>query len=140
LNSPGDLARALLRKAADDRYVAEALAKDANAPGWILGFHAEQAVEKALKAVLAHHGVEFPRTHNLAMLLELLRRAALPLPPDGEDLARLIPFGVLARYEDTLGDSELTIEPAWAIDVAARTVGWAQSVVQPDDAGSEDGH
>lgn len=34
-------------------------------------FHAQQFVEKALKAFLVAHGKEFPRTHNLTFLKEL---------------------------------------------------------------------
>jgi HEPN domain-containing protein len=36
----------------------------------IFGFHAQQAVEKALKAWLTLVGVEYPRTHDLEELLE----------------------------------------------------------------------
>lgn len=129
MNSPADLARALLRKAADDLYVARRLAADAGAPVWILGFHAQQAVEKSLKAVLALHGIEFPRTHNLAMLLELLRRAGVAAPPDGDDLARLIPFGVVARYEAALGADEIDIDRQWAVDAAQRTSEWAEALL-----------
>lgn len=32
-------------------------------------FHAQQAVEKFLKAVLASHGVSIKKTHNIALLL-----------------------------------------------------------------------
>ena len=38
----------------------------------ILGFHAQQAAEKALKAWLSALDVEYPRTHDLTMLLALL--------------------------------------------------------------------
>ncbi len=138
MSSPADLARALLGKAADDLYVARQLASDANAPAWILGFHAQQAVEKTLKAVLSLHRVEYPRTHNLAMLLELLRRAAIALPPDADELARLIPFGVMARYEAALGAAEIDIDRQWAVDVAQRTCRWAREVVSMDEATSPD--
>ena len=37
----------------------------------IVGFHAQQAVEKAFKAVLAMVGAEFPFTHNIALLMQL---------------------------------------------------------------------
>jgi HEPN domain-containing protein len=36
-------------------------------------FHAQQAAEKYLKAVLQEHGSTVPRTHNLITLLELVR-------------------------------------------------------------------
>lgn len=118
MSSPADLARALLRKAADDLYLAQRLAADAHAPAWILGFHA-QAVEKALRAVLS-------------LQLELLRRAAIAPPPDGDELARLIPFGVIARYEAALGAAEIDIDRQWAVDVAQRTTQWAEEVVSTD--------
>lgn len=53
MSAAADYARALLARAADDRYVAALLAGNADAPLWVLGFHAQQAVEKAIKAVLA---------------------------------------------------------------------------------------
>ena len=43
----------------------------------LLCFHAQQAAEKSLKAVLIHHSIELPRTHNLERLIDLLP-AAIP--------------------------------------------------------------
>jgi len=40
-------------------------------------FHAEQAAEKAFKAVLVHAAVEFPKTHYLQTLLLLLRNSGV---------------------------------------------------------------
>ena len=78
MNSALEHARALLARVRDDLYVVRRLGAEADAPGWVLGFHAQQGVEKALKAVLSEIGVEYPRTHNLVMLLELLRAAGVP--------------------------------------------------------------
>ena len=39
----------------------------------IFGFHAQQAVEKTLKAWLALSGVEYPRTHDISLLLTVLK-------------------------------------------------------------------
>lgn len=39
----------------------------------IFGFHAQQAVEKTLKAWLALCGVAYPRTHDISLLLSVLR-------------------------------------------------------------------
>ncbi len=62
-------------------------------------FHAQQAAEKSLKAVLALNEVEYPRRHDLGELLELVK----PLVPD---VARyegriigLAPYAVEVRYE-----------------------------------------
>lgn len=72
------------------------------------------------------------------MLLELLRRAAIAAPPDGDELTRLIPFGVIARYEAALGATEIDIDRRWAVDVAQRTTQWAEEVVSMDGDTSPD--
>ncbi len=61
---PLEHALALLARARDDRYVVCQLGADQEAPAWVLGFHAQQAVEKALKAVLSGTGLEYQRTHS----------------------------------------------------------------------------
>jgi HEPN domain-containing protein len=82
-------------------------------------------VEKALKAVLSGSGMAYPRTHNLVMLAELLGTAAIVLPPDVEDFGRLVPFGVVLRYEDVMTDDPPPTEPAWFEAVVTRTIDWA---------------
>ena len=52
MNLRRETARRLLARARDDEYVLASVAGDVNAPVRPLGFHAQQAVEKALKAVL----------------------------------------------------------------------------------------
>jgi HEPN domain-containing protein len=37
-----------------------------------LCFHAQQAVEKAVKAVLVFKSIPFPKTHNIRTLIDLL--------------------------------------------------------------------
>ena len=66
-----DHARALLSQARKDlRALAAMLDRDAFAEE-IFGFHAQQAVEKSLKAWLSFLGLTYPRTHDLGALLEL---------------------------------------------------------------------
>ena len=64
----------------------------------IFGFHAQQAVEKALKAWLTIVGVEYPRTHDLEELLELLEEHAEPILEAFYDLVDLTDFAVQFRY------------------------------------------
>jgi len=69
MNDPAEVCRGLLRKARQDRMALEALL-----PAQVFDtacFHAQQAVEKGLKAFLAYHSVPFPYTHNLAKLVEV---------------------------------------------------------------------
>lgn len=55
-----------------DLALAEAGAA-AHVPFLLLCFHAQQAAEKAVKAVLVAHGIEAPRTHNLGILVAAFR-------------------------------------------------------------------
>ncbi len=61
-------------------------------------FHCQQSAEKYLKARLEEGSVNFPRTHDLEILLTLL----LPLEPLWAALIpatkRLKPFGIIIRY------------------------------------------
>jgi HEPN domain-containing protein len=70
-----DLAEELLDLGRDDEAAARALLDVGSVSDAIVGFHAQQAVEKALKAVLASRGVEFPFTHDLSGLVEFCRDA-----------------------------------------------------------------
>lgn len=64
---PGDL----LTLARQDLAAAEALDRDERVSDSSVGFHAQQAVEKALKAAIASRGLEFPFTHDLGLLMQL---------------------------------------------------------------------
>lgn len=61
-------------------------------------FHAEQCIEKYLKARLVEAGLSFPRTHDLSKILDI----ATPLEPLWEtwraDLDLLTSFAVEYRY------------------------------------------
>lgn len=95
-----DLARVLATKAAGDEAALDRLSEDAEVPDEVLGFHAQQAVEKRIKSVLAELGVAFERTHNIAYLVGLLVDHEVPPPPDSEDLSALTPWATDFRYED----------------------------------------
>jgi HEPN domain-containing protein len=62
-------------------------------------FHAQQAVEKYLKALLAHKGVDFPRTHDIDFLLSECRNVTSG-ELDHVDPKSLTDFGVSVRYPD----------------------------------------
>ena len=69
------------------------------APAW----HAQQAAEKALKAVLVARGEAVPRTHDL---LDLAARAGSHVSglPSTRDLADLTFHAVQPRYPDDLAE------------------------------------
>ncbi len=67
-----DQARLLLSKAREDLELIVS-SQEIKIADSIFGFHAQQAVEKALKAWIAFQGREYPLTHNLARLMNLLQ-------------------------------------------------------------------
>jgi HEPN domain-containing protein len=64
-----------LAKAADDLAVAQVVQASPIGANWAACFHARQTAEKALKALLVLLGIDFPRTHVLERIADLL-------PPD----------------------------------------------------------
>jgi HEPN domain-containing protein len=105
-----ELSRGLLRKARSDRLAMEAsLAAQAFDAAC---FHAQQLVEKSLKAFLAYHRIPFPYTHNLTKLAELgaardpALRTLLPV------VAPLTPYAVELRYDDSFWPSQTLAEEA----------------------------
>ncbi len=129
MNLSLEIARRFLDRAKGDGQAYITLVADPKIPVWILGFHAQQAVEKSLKAVLAAASIEFPRTHNLSMLIELLRRSRVPLPPDADELPQLTPFGSALRYGDLPDETDATLDRSWAGQCIDRTIRWAESFV-----------
>jgi HEPN domain-containing protein len=93
-----DFAEILIVAAERDRQAFDKLASDPALHDSLAGFHGQQAVEKALKAVLARKGVAFRRTHDLAELLDLLQDSGLAMPPHAEHLDELNPYSVEMRY------------------------------------------
>jgi HEPN domain-containing protein len=92
-----------------------------------LCFDAQQAAEKALKAVCVHLGVQFPKTHSLVYLMDLVESAALAVPDDVRVADALTRYAVGTRYpgfDEEVGEEEYRS----AVDLARRVVQWAESV------------
>lgn len=98
--TPAEQARLLLRKAIQDMAVLERLIDDPIIEVATLGFHAQQAAEKLLKALLAVGGHDYPRSHDLELLLDLLASVGRPLPDALQDVDGLALFATVYRYED----------------------------------------
>ena len=64
----------------------------------IVGFHSQQAAEKYLKALLVRHQVEFPKTHDIGDLLDLVATIDSSTANALRDADLLTPFGVEIRY------------------------------------------
>lgn len=90
----------LLRLARRDAEVFEVLAAAAGGnTHCAAGFHAQQSVEKALKAMLCALDLDFPRTHDLEGLASRLAIVGQTLPVAEAGLRALTPYGVDFRYD-----------------------------------------
>ncbi len=129
-------ARAMLRMAHKDFAALIGMTQDvAVFADEIFGFHAQQAVEKGLKAWICLHGIEYPFTHQLARLMAILESR-------GEDMGvfwtldQYSVFSVHARYEE--GDAALD-EPldrdAVIVEVQALLDRVARAMPTSDDTG-----
>jgi len=91
------LARGWFLKAESDLKTAQRMA-ETDGPYDTACFHAQQAAEKYLKGLLAHHGEPFHATHNLEELQHMGEALpAWPLP--ALDLTELTSYAVEARYD-----------------------------------------
>jgi HEPN domain-containing protein len=69
-------------------------------------FHAQQCAEKYLKARLAEENAAFPRTHNLAALLDLVLRLEPGWAGLRVDVDALTDLGIEVRYPGKSADAE----------------------------------
>ena len=99
MSSHSAQARALFDAALRDRLTLRLLRESGQAPEEMMGFHAQQACEKLIKAVLVMHGVVFERTHDLAALAALCDAHGVPAPADRNALRILNNFAVRFRYD-----------------------------------------
>jgi HEPN domain-containing protein len=91
-------------------------------------FDAQQAAEKAVKAVLVLHEIEFPRTHELGELLALAHQAGEPIPDDLWEASGLSRYATHARYPG--GEHRATENDYMdAVAMAEKVVRWAEGVV-----------
>jgi len=67
-----------------------------------IGFHAQQAAEKFVKAFLVAHQVEFPKIHDLGRLLDLVASVDVGLVEDLAGAVQLTDYGVDVRYPGDL--------------------------------------
>jgi HEPN domain-containing protein len=88
----------MLALAKEDLALLEVLREDDRISNRLFGFHAQQAVEKALKAWLALAGVDYPKIHDLQELLAILAGRGEAVSEGFMDLRFLTPFAVLFRY------------------------------------------
>ena len=106
-----------ISKAEADLAACDVLSEQPSVLGGIVAFHAQQVVEKYLKAVLTYRQVDFRKTHDLGILLSLLAVNDDSLRDDLISAVVLTDYGVEVRYPGDLQEVS-TEEAAEAVRLA----------------------
>lgn len=93
-----------------------------------LCFEAQQAAEKAIKAVLIRRGIDFPYVHDLARLLTLLEEAGTALPESIRGAEVLTLYASIGRYPGP-NRPVSPEEYAEAVELAQMVIQWAEQHV-----------
>ena len=128
---PGQLAALLARKATEDAVALREFEGNSNIADSILGFHAQQAIEKWPKAVLADKGVDFEYTHDLRRLIELLEEIGINFPFITGEIVMYTEFAVPLRYEDLLDIEPL--DRGATVTLVNEVEAWAQGLLDQKD-------
>ena len=90
-----------------------------------LCFNAQQAAEKAIKAVMIARDIEFPFVHDLARLLSLLEDGGEVIPEAIHRAGELTDYATITRYP---GEIRPVSEAEYreAIAIAEAVVHWAE--------------
>jgi HEPN domain-containing protein len=119
-----EYAQTLLRLADADLHACRVLAGHDDVADRAVGFHAQQAVEKALKVAIVLAEIELPRSHDLEMLAEQAAvRASLPNELAGVDW--LTPWAVALRYDEPT----TALDRAAAVAAAESACRWAKALL-----------
>jgi HEPN domain-containing protein len=93
-----------------------------------LCFEAQQAAEKSLKAVCIHLNLDFPKTHSLSSLLEIIGEANILVPEELYQAVILTQYAVRTRYPG-VAEPITKEEYLAAISFAKRIVAWAEAEI-----------
>ena len=99
-----EMVKQWLKTAESDLAAAKLLLSAGGSFYYIVGFHAQQAAEKYLKAYLTHHQIEFPETHDLKEILALVATKDSRLADSMEEAIILTDYAVEPRYPGDFPD------------------------------------
>jgi HEPN domain-containing protein len=92
-----------------------------------LCYHAQQAAEKSLKAVLIYYSVSVPRTHNIGTLIDLLE-GYTDISESIRDVAILTEYAVSSRYPE-FSEPVDRVDYEVALQLADRCFLWAKGII-----------
>jgi HEPN domain-containing protein len=94
-----------------------------------LCFDAQQAAEKAIKAVFIGRSEPFPYIHELRKLLGLLKHNGLKIPKYVQEADKLSRFAVVTRYPAAVGPVTRR-QYQRAVRIAAAVLRWAERQIE----------
>jgi HEPN domain-containing protein len=126
MNTPADVPLAWLQRARSDIQVGRAALRTEGVMPEDVCFHAQQCAEKALKALLLHMEIAFPKTHAIEVLLDLLKAHGVSIPGGVDEAFELSEYAVQTRYP---GEWEPVTrsEARHALERAALVLTWVES-------------
>jgi HEPN domain-containing protein len=125
-----DLARVLLARALDDETLVRKVSSDADIADAIIGFHAQQAAEKLIKAALTARGVVFMKSHALSYLIGLVEGNDIDAPHELSEADVLSPWAVEFRYE---GEEPPALDRPAALTLVRKLRSWAEDEISAAD-------
>ncbi len=118
-----------LRYARSDLTLAQSVAELPDVLLETFCFHAQQAAEKSLKAVLLLHSLKFPYTHDLSALVTLIQNAEVPWETTLDSVVDLTRYAVAGRYPNEI-EAPTVEEYREAITIASQVFAWAQTLIE----------
>ena len=109
-----ELVQTLLKKAETDLLNATILRDSTQGNPEGIGFHVQQAVEKSLKAILVFYVIDYPRTHSIAGLAQLVSDNNIDLPTAFLDSNRYTSYARDLRYDEIGPNEEFDFDEAIA--------------------------
>jgi HEPN domain-containing protein len=103
----------------------------------IFGFHAQQTVEKSLKAWLSSAGIAYSKIHDLEELFSLLEKNGQHIPAHFRNLTDLTDFAVQFRYE-LFEYFETGLDRAETIDRVSKFSDYVEQIIVNAETAEED--
>lgn len=91
-----------------------------------LCFDLQQCVEKSFKAILISKNIEFPKTHSISKLIELLQENGINVPEELLESTELTIYAVETRYPLHYQEPVSEKEHKNALQIAQMVYDWAE--------------
>ncbi len=126
---PLERAELLLAKAKDDEILLEEILSNKKVRDEIIGFHAQQAAEKLLKALLMAKNIPYRRTHDLRELIDMVKDNGIEFPEFLMEIRTLSPFAVEFRYDYIPMEEEEEFNRQKALEMVQQLRKWVENTL-----------